>query len=138
VNTKVSQPVSKIMTKNVITLDINQDLLDACRLFLRNKIRHLPVVKGRKMVGILSYNDILRISFGEVYDDKSFIDQTVYKMLTIEQIMAKNPVKIKPYYSVHRVAKILMKNKFHALPVTQNHHLVGMVSTTDLLRYLIT
>ena len=126
------------MTKKVITLNINQDLSEACRLFLRNKIRHLPVVKGRRMVGILSYNDVLRISFGEIYDDKSFIDQTVYKMLTIEQIMTKNPIKVRPYYSVHRVAKILMKNKFHALPVTEKHHLVGMVSTTDLLRYLIT
>jgi len=59
-------------------------------------------------------------------------------MLTIEQIMTKDPVKIRPDYSVHRVAKIIMKNKFHALPVTEGHHLVGMVSTTDLLRYLIT
>jgi len=126
------------MTKHVITIDINQDLLEACRLFLGNKIRHLPVLKGRRMVGILSYNDVLRISFGEVYDDKSFIDRTLYKMLTIEQIMTKDPVKIRPDYSVHRVAKIIMKNKFHALPVTEGHHLVGMVSTTDLLRYLIT
>jgi len=131
------QPVSQIMTKNVITINIDDDLSDACRLFLRNKIRHLPVLKGNRMVGILSYNDVLRISFGEVYDDKSFIDETIYKMLTIEQIMTKDPIKIKPDFSVHRAAKILMKNKFHALPVTQNHHLMGMVSTTDLLRYLI-
>jgi len=131
------QPVSDIMTKNVITININDDLLDACRLFLRNKIRHLPVLKGNRIVGILSYNDVLRISFGEVYDDKSSIDHTLYKMLTIEQIMTKYPVKIRPDFTVHRTAKILMKNKFHALPVTQNHHLLGMVSTTDLLRYLI-
>ncbi|MCF6213791.1 MAG: CBS domain-containing protein [Flavobacteriaceae bacterium] len=137
-NIKIKEPVSKIMTKNVITLDVDKDLSDACCLFLNNKIRHLPIVKGKKMVGILSYNDVMRISFGEVYDDKSVIDYTIYKILTISQLMNENPVKVKPDDSIKKVIKILVKNKFHALPIVESRRLAGMVSTTDLLKYLMT
>jgi len=133
----VNLPVSNIMTHNVITVDVKEDLNLACSLFRENKIRHLPVVKGNKMVGILSYNAVLRLSFGEVYDDKSAIDTTLYKLLKLEQVMVENPIKVKPDDSIKKVAKILIKNKFHALPVVEKRKLVGIVSTTDLLRYLI-
>lgn len=134
---RIKEPVSKIMTKNVISLDIKEDLTAACSLFIKNKIRHLPVVKGDRMVGILSYNDVLRLSFAEVYDDKTAIDQTLYKLLKLEQIMIERPVKVKPNDTIKKVVKIIIKNKFHALPVVKKRKLVGMVSTTDLLKYLI-
>lgn len=137
-NIKVTQPVSKIMTRNVVTIDINADLSDACRLFLANKIRHLPVVRDESMVGLLSYNDVLRLSFGESYDDKSEIDDTVFKLLQVEQIMVADPIKIHANCSIRKAAKILINNKFHALPVIEKHKVVGMISTTDLLKYLIT
>lgn len=136
-NTKVKGPVSKIMTKNVITIDINADLSDACRLFLDNKIRHLPVVKNDNIVGVLSYNDVLRLSFGESYDDKSDIDDTIYKLLQIEQIMVAEPVIIHENCSIKKATKILINNKFHALPVILKHKVVGMISTTDLLKYCL-
>lgn len=137
-NTKIKEPISKIMTTNVITIDINSDLSDACRLFLKNKIRHLPVVRNDSMVGVLSYNDVLRLSFGETYDDKSDIDDTVFRLLRIDQLMVSNPIKIKESFTIKKAVKILIKNKFHALPVVQKHKVVGMISTTDLLKYLIT
>ena len=136
-NTKVKEPVSKIMTTNVITLDVNNDLSDACRLFLNHKIRHLPIVKNHKMVGILSYNDVLRISFGEAYDDKSAIDNTIYKLISIKQLMVEDPIRVCPDDSIRKFIKVLINNKFHAVPVVENRKLVGMVSTTDLLKYLM-
>ncbi len=137
-NIKVKQAVSKIMTRDVVTIDINSDLSDACKLFLTHKIRHLPVLKNGNMVGLLSYNDILRLSFGESYDDKSTIDETIYKLLQIEQIMVAEPVIIHENCSIRKATKILINNKFHALPVILKHKVVGMISTTDLLKYLIT
>ena len=136
-NEKIKEPVSKIMTKDVLTLDLKEGLTKACSLFREKKIRHLPIIQNDKMVGILSYNDIARLSFGDVYDDKIAIDQTIYKLLKIEQLMVENPVKVKPDDSILKVAKILIKNKFHALPVVDKRKLLGIVSTTDLLKYLI-
>jgi predicted transcriptional regulator len=133
----VKLPISTIMTRKVITVAIDDDLTNACSMFREKKIRHLPVLKGERLVGILSYNAVIRLSFCEVYDDSSVIDRTVYKLLGIKQVMVENPIKVTPDDSIRKVANILIKNRFHALPVVEHRKLVGIISTTDLLRYLI-
>jgi CBS domain-containing protein len=51
--------------------------------------------------------------------------------------MVKNPIKISSDITIKSVAEILAKNEFHALPVVDGDELVGIVTTTDLLLYLI-
>lgn len=131
-------PVSTIMTKNVIKLSITDDLTKAELLFKKNKIRHIPVVNGNKIVGMLSYTDLLRISFVDaVDDDAEIVDTTVYNMFTVEQVMAKNLIIISPDTTIKEAAEILSKKEFHALPVCLGDLLVGIVTTTDLIKYLI-
>ncbi|NNC71024.1 MAG: CBS domain-containing protein, partial [Flavobacteriaceae bacterium] len=92
---KKRTPVSKIMTRNVITLNNTDDLVQAERLFKEHKIRHIPVVSGTEIKGMLSYTDLLRISFADaVYEDEQEVDTVVYNMFTIEQVMAKNIVSV--------------------------------------------
>ena len=57
------EPISKIMTKELITLSLNDDLYEAEKLFKENHIRHIPIVEGEKIIGMLSYSDLKRISF---------------------------------------------------------------------------
>jgi CBS domain-containing protein len=131
-------PVSAIMTKNVIKLNLADDLTKAEQLFKQNKIRHIPVVNGNKIIGMLSYTDLLRISFVDaVDDDAEIVDATVYNMFTVEQVMAKKLVTISPETTIKETAEILSKNEFHALPVCLGELLVGIVTTTDLIKYLI-
>lgn len=131
-------PVSAIMTKNVIKLNLADDLTKAEQLFKQNKIRHIPVVNGNRIIGMLSYTDLLRISFVDaVDDDAEIVDATVYNMFTVEQVMAKKLVTISPETTIKETAEILSKNEFHALPVCLGELLVGIVTTTDLIKYLI-
>lgn len=131
-------PVSTIMTKNVIKLSLTDDLTKAEILFKHNKIRHIPVVDGNKIVGMLSYTDLLRISFVDAVDDESdTVDAMVYNMFTVEQVMAKKLVTISPDTTIRETAEILSKQEFHALPVCDGELLVGIVTTTDLIKYLI-
>ena len=131
-------PVSVIMTKNVIKLKLSDDLTKAEELFKKNKIRHIPVVSGNKILGILSYTDLLRISFVDaVDDDAEIVDTTVYNMFTVEQVMAKKVITISPDTTIREAAEILSKNEFHALPVCEGDFLVGIITTTDLIKYLI-
>lgn len=135
---KTNVPVSTIMTKNVIKLNLSDDLTKAESLFKKNHIRHIPVVNGNKILGILSYTDLLRISFADAIDDDELeIDVTVYNMFTIEQVMTKNLVTISPETTIKKVAEILAIKEFHALPVVQDELLVGIVTTTDLIKYLL-
>lgn len=131
-------PVSEIMTKNLIKLNLNDDLTKAEHLFKKHKIRHIPVVNGNKIIGMLSYTDLLRISFVDAVDDDSeIVDTTIYNMFTIEQVMAKKLVTISAETTIRETAEILSHNEFHALPVCMGDLLVGIVTTTDLIKYLL-
>ncbi|POS02301.1 CBS domain protein [Flavobacterium croceum DSM 17960] len=135
---KNNVPISTIMTKNVIKLNLSDDLTKAESLFKKYHIRHIPVVSGNKIVGMLSYTDLLRISFADALDDdENEIDVTVYNMFTVEQVMARKLVKVSPETSIKDVAEILSAKEFHALPVVQDEILVGIVTTTDLIKYLL-
>jgi CBS domain-containing protein len=131
-------PVSAIMTKNVIKLRITDDLTKAEELFKKNKIRHIPVMNGNKIIGMLSYTDLLRISFVDaVDDDAEVVDTTVYNMFTVEQVMAKRLITISPETTIKEAAEILSQKEFHALPVCTGDLLVGIITTTDLIKYLL-
>lgn len=135
---KKRMPITMIMTKDLVTLNHNDDLTTAEALFKRHKIRHIPVVKQKEIIGMLSYTDLMRISFADaVGEEESDVDTMVYNMFTIEQVMAKKLVKVSPYATIKEVAEILSRNEFHALPVEDNNELVGIVTTTDLINYLL-
>ena len=131
-------PVSTIMSTDIIALNRTDDLERAELLFKRHKIRHIPVVTGEVIIGMLSYTDLLRISFADAVDEsETDIDTLVYNMFTIEQVMAKNITSVTSETSIKDVAKILASEEFHALPVVDDGILVGIVTTTDLINYLI-
>ena len=136
---KSLEDVSQIMTKKLVTLKVTDDLYKAERLFKAFNIRHIPIVnKTKQIIGMLSLTDLKRISFLDAYDaDEIKVDNAIYKMLSVEQIMVKNPIKISSDITIKSVAEILAKNEFHALPVVDGDELVGIVTTTDLLLYLI-
>jgi CBS domain-containing protein len=126
------------MTKNVVKLLLSDDLTKAESLFKKHHIRHIPVVNGNLIVGMLSYTDLLRISFADAIDEEEQeIDVTVYNMFSVEQVMARNLVKVSPDTSIREVAQILSKSEFHALPIVEGDLLVGIVTTTDLIKYLL-
>ncbi|WP_062055581.1 CBS domain-containing protein [Aquimarina longa] len=135
---KKRTPVSKIMTSDVITLNQTNGLETAELLFKEHNIRHIPVVSGDTIVGMLSYTDLLRISFVDAVDEnEQDVDTVVYEMFTIEQVMAKNLVSVTSNATIKEVAEILSKKEFHALPVIDDDKLVGIVTTTDLINYLL-
>ncbi|MFY0603813.1 MAG: CBS domain-containing protein [Flavobacteriaceae bacterium] len=135
---KKRMPVSTIMTKDLITVNHTDDLLTAENLFKEHNIRHIPVVSGQEIIGMLSYTDLLRVSYADaIDDDDKDVETVVFNMFTIEQVMAKNLIKVSSHATVKDVAEILAEKEFHAIPVVENNELVGIVTTTDLINYLL-
>lgn len=131
-------PVTTIMTQNVVTLNKSDSLEKAEKLFKKHHIRHIPVVSGGAIIGMLSYTDLLRISFADsAFEEEDYVDSIVYNMFTIEQVMVKKIVSVKSSNTIKEVAEILAKSEFHALPVVDNNILFGIVTTTDLINYLL-
>ena len=123
--------------KNVIGLTRSDDLQRAEKLFNRYQIKHIPVVSGESIIGMLSFTDLQKISCADLSDDQHNVNTVVYNMFTIEQVMTKNVVTVAPETSIKEASQILAKREFHALPVVEDGLLVGIVTTTDLLNYFI-
>ena len=132
-----TSPISGIMSKNVIALTLEDNLQRAEMLFKRHNIRHIPVVNSEIVIGMLSYSDLLRISYSEVSEDEHNIDSVVFDMFTIEQVMTKNVTSVSSRTTIKESAEILAQREFHALPVVDSGTLIGIVTTTDLLKYFI-
>ena len=135
---KKREAVSKIMTHNLVKLNVNDSLSKAESLFKKNKIKHLPVVKGENVVGMLSYSDLLRISFADATDESgNYIESTIYDMFSLEQVMTHKVVCVNSDDSIRDVAKILAEKHFHALPVIEHDKLIGIVTSTDIINFFL-
>lgn len=137
---KRNEPVSTIMTTGLITVHHGDPISKARQLLRDHGIHHIPVVDGHKLVGILSLSDILRVSFGDAFGtDERTVDATLDHTMTIEQLMNKEPRVLLKTASVRDAAEVLVKGKFHSVPIVDLDHetLVGMVTSTDLIQYLL-
>jgi CBS domain-containing protein len=135
---KQNVPVSAIMTVNIIKLNLSDDLSKAEALFKKHKIRHIPVVDKYKIVGLISYTDLLRVSYADAVDDAAEdVESIVFNMFTIQQVMAKEIIVVSPETTIKECAEILANGEFHALPVCEGQLLIGIVTTTDLIKYLL-
>ncbi|QNL23112.1 CBS domain-containing protein [Hyphobacterium sp. CCMP332] len=126
------------MTSKVVTIDVNASLEKARDLFKKNKIRHLPVTDNELVIGILSQTDLLRLSFGNTYVDDDMVGEDgIMDELSINQIMKHKPDMVGPNDSIKEVAEKFISAEYHALPVEDNGKLVGIVTTTDVIRFLL-
>jgi CBS domain-containing protein len=134
---KKNESISKIMTKNLTTLHEADPVSKIRKIFEGERIHHIPVVSGEKLIGMVSWNDFMRVSFGEFGNQDSrgldaILDHT-YKM---QDVMTANPVSIPASGTIRDAARILGTQSFHALPVVEEEKLVGLVTSTDLINYL--
>lgn len=137
---KKPEPVSTIMTKKVISVQVEEKLEAVRDLMNQRKIRHIPVLYGRQLVGIVSRTDINRLTFGSLFEGQQDADDAMLEMLSLRQVMSHKPRVVHKSDSIRAVAQIFLKEEFHALPVVDDKDeskLVGIVTTTDIIRYML-
>ena len=136
---KRNEPVSKIMSTNLVTIHHGEPVSKVRQLIREHGVHHVPVVSGQKLVGIVSNTDVLRVSFGDAFHtDERTVDATLDHTMTLEQLMEKDPVSVRENAPIREAAQILSQGNFHSLPVVSDgNNLVGMVTSTDLIRYLL-
>ena len=102
-------------------------------------MRHIPVMNGNDLVGILSDRDVLRGSSREVGDHAiSVADLNVSHDFKVDNVMSKRPEVVQVSATLAEAAKVMVKHKFGALPVVENGNLIGIITETDLLRAIVT
>jgi acetoin utilization protein AcuB len=128
--------ISKVMTRNVVTIDKNADISTAQEKMSNHRIRHLPVVEENNLlIGIVTDRDIRSALPSQLADKENMGKISSSK---IEEIMTKNPVSISPLDTIQDALLLLQKKRFGALPVVSHHgKLIGIITTRDLLREFI-
>ncbi len=121
----MNEPLSSIMTRNVIAASPNDKVAKAREIFMRDKVHHLPIVDGRKLVGILTTYDLFRfLDNGGDYDN-----------VPIHEIMTTHMATLSPDDKVGSAAELFLENLFHAVPVVKDGNLEGIVTAFDVLKY---
>ena len=114
---KKNEPIFNLMTKDLITLKLSDTLYTAEKRLKTNHIRHIPVVEGDALIGLLSLSDLKRISFIDAYNQDGTVDTAIYNMLSIKDMMIKKPLTASPETTILEVSKLLASKEFHSLPV---------------------
>ena len=136
----VQELVSEIMNPYVITVTPYDTLARAHELLVKNRIRRLPVVEGkRKLVGILTLKDIIEAKPSDV-KHTLYIDD-IYKHLsglTVTTAMTSKPIAIYQTSTVGNAAELMLENKIGGLPVLDaENSLVGLITESDIFRLIV-
>ena len=123
----MNEPLSLIMTRDVITADQNDSLAVARNIFLRNKVHHLPIVEGSHLVGILTTYDLFKLNGSQ--KGKSLED------MTIKDVMTKHVATLEPDDKIGTAAELFLENLFHAVPIVKDGILQGIVTSFDVIKY---
>lgn len=130
--------VKNWMSKNVITVDINDSMQDAIKQLKENDIKMLPVMKKGKLAGIITDRDLKRASASDATSLDVHELLFLLSKIKIKDIMTKDPIMIPQDFTVEETAEILLKNKISGAPVIDNEgQVVGAITQTDLFRVLI-
>jgi len=129
--------ITHLMTKDVKSVQLGQKISEVRKLLAENNFHHVPVLDGKKLVGVISSADILRMSFDAYGIDPRTMDAILDRQFTISQIMKDKVVLLTQKDTVRQAVDLLRKGDIHSLPVIDNEwSLVGIVTSTDLIRYL--
>ncbi|MCB1224207.1 MAG: CBS domain-containing protein [Verrucomicrobiales bacterium] len=126
------------MSSHLITVHHGDPVSKVRQLIRDTGVHHIPVVNGDELVGMVSWTDVLRVSFGDAFHtDERTVDATLDHTMKLEELMKNDPVSIQQTEPIRAAAEQLAKGDFHSLPVLDGKKLVGIVTSTDLIRYLL-
>ncbi len=129
--------VQDYMTKRVITVGKGEPIRSAWLLMEKNNIRHLPVIEEHKLVGIVSEKDLYKAlpSITEIKDTQKLAK--ILDTVKVENVMTRNVKAVTPEMYINKAAKVFLENRLGCFPVVSEGRLVGILTTTDLLRFIV-
>lgn len=126
--------VKEWMTPDPKTVNEDDPVKTAVMLVVENRIRHLPVVRGDSLVGIISDRDLKRampsiVAGATAEEYQAFMEET-----SVEQAMTANPIACAPDTDLVDLVREFCRKKVGAIPVLEGDRLVGIVTQTDMMQ----
>jgi CBS domain-containing membrane protein len=128
--------VREIMMGSPVTLAPDDTLDLANDVISLGRIRHIPVVENGRLVGVISGRDLMGATANHVFGLKQKSRSALLKSVLIKDIMKKRVVTMDPETPIKEAARMMAEKKIGCVPVVSEGRLVGLVTTTDILRYV--
>ncbi len=123
------QTVQDLMTSDVVTLEEDDDISFADTFLRLGRIRHLPVVKGAQLVGLITSRDVLKAV--ETRKDRG-------KGVLAKDVMTTQVATVRPDTPLRDAARLMLDKKFGCLPVLgRGGALVGILTEADFIKYVV-
>lgn len=116
------------MTTKLITVSEEDTLETITNIFEMHAIHHIPVVRFKEIVGMITKTDYLSYLKGV-----QLLDDVSYREIKAHEVMTTKLAKIEPLDRIQLAIELFTLNRFHALPVVEKDELVGIVTPHDIL-----
>jgi len=127
--------VRDIMSDQIVTISSDDTLSTVEDIMTLGGVRHMPVVRGGQLVGVVSERDLLRASLSNLTAFGNEERRAFLHAVEISRVMSAPPVVIHPEATVEEAALVMAERKIGCLPVIDGEKLLGMLTETDVLRY---
>lgn len=121
----MNEPISSIMTTDLLTVSPNDSLSHVRQILTKHRIHHVPVVENKKLMGLVTTYDLFKLSY---HPDE--LDN-----IKVSEVMTKKLATLEPHDKVGSAAEIFLEHLFHAVPIVKNGELVGIVTSFDVMKY---
>jgi acetoin utilization protein AcuB len=129
--------VRDVMQTEVVMVTPGTTLPELTNLALRRGIRHLPVVDGAALCGIISDRDIKQAAASLAAARAGATYWECLQQLTAADVMTRGVVTVEPSLPIEEAARIMVVERISALPVIEAGRVAGIVTETDLLRLFV-
>ena len=129
--------VKEMMTKEVFTLGCHHALTLADDIMSLERIRHLPVLEEGRVVGVVSQRDLFRAALAVALGYQQRAHRMLRRTMKVTEVMSAPAITVSPEAMVKEAARVMMEQKIGCLPVVEGHTLVGIITETDILRYVV-
>lgn len=129
--------VEDLMTTDVLTLSTDATMYDARIMMTDNNFRHIPVMNGQTLKGILSQRDLLKAESSSLISmpDESRVERE--KTVKLEEVCNTTVVTIRPQATLLEAAKYIQKHRLGCLPVVEDGILQGIITDSDFVNVAI-
>ena len=126
--------VQEWMNRDVVTVTPEESFRTAMHLIRQKGIRHLPVVEGKRLVGIVTDRDLRQAAPSGATSLSIHELHYILEKLTVREIMTKRVATIRPDQTVEDAALLLLGHRIGGLPVVRDGDLIGIITETDILQ----
>jgi CBS domain-containing protein len=131
-----SASIAEVMTTDPVTIDRSEPISEAYRLLRDAPFHHLPVLDGDEPVGMVATSDILRLVYDVDGVDDRALRTYIDHQFTMDDAMSVDLRTLAPDATVREAAAALADGSIHSVLVMDEGKIAGIVTTTDLVRWL--